>query len=186
MLTTSGKTHLVKVPEPINFDVSDIQDQPDYFSQAYVPVAVSLDGEFNSVFVNRVIPDSIKADAYKTIERSKSTRMIVVSSSDIITNELQGQGKDTQVLPMGYDRTSKQLFGNREFIVNAINWLTDDEGLMQLKTKQQQIYLLNKSAAYENRDKYSVLSILIPIVIISLIMGSVFLYRKRKYVNTIE
>lgn len=185
LLTTSGKTHLVKVPEPINFDVSDIQDQPHYFNQAYVPVAVSLEGEFNSVFVNRVIPDSIEADAYKTIAKSQSTRMIVVSSSDIITNELQGQGKDTQVLPMGYDRTSKQLFGNREFIVNAINWLTDDEGLMQLKTKQQQIYLLNKSAAYENRDKYSVLSILIPIVIISLIMGSVFLYRKRKYENNI-
>ncbi len=181
LLTTSGKTHLVKVPEPINFDVSDIQSQPDYFSQSYVPVAVSLAGEFNSVFVNRLIPDSINADTYKTIEKSQSTRMIVVSSSDIITNELQGQGKDTQVLPMGYDRASKQLFGNREFIVNAINWLTDDEGLMQLRTKQQQMYLLNKSAAYEYRDKYAILSILIPITMMSLIMGSVFLYRKKKY-----
>ncbi|MFV0331138.1 MAG: gliding motility-associated ABC transporter substrate-binding protein GldG [Dysgonomonas sp.] len=186
LLTTSGKTHLVKVPEPINFDVSVIQYQPDYFSQAYVPVAVSLEGEFNSVFVNRVIPDSIKADAYKTIERSKSTKMIVISSSDIITNELQGQGENTQVMPMGYDRASKQLFGNREFIVNAINWLTDDEGLMQLKTKQQQMYLLNKSLAYENRDKYAILSILIPIIMMSLIMGSVFLYRKRKYENNIS
>ncbi|MDR1707543.1 MAG: gliding motility-associated ABC transporter substrate-binding protein GldG [Prevotella sp.] len=183
LLTTSGKTHLVKVPEPINFDVSDIQEQPAYFSQAYVPVAVSLEGEFNSVFVNRVIPDSIKTGAYKTIQKSQSTRMIVVSSSDIITNELQGQGKDTQVLPMGYDRASNQLFGNREFIVNAINWLTDDEGLMQLKTKQQRMYLLNKSAAYENRDRYAILSILIPIAMMSLIMGSVFLYRKRKYEN---
>ena len=181
LLTTSGKTHLVKVPEPINFDVSDIQSQPDYFSQSYVPVAVSLAGEFNSVFVNRLIPDSINAGTYKTIEKSQSTRMIVVSSSDIITNELQGQGKETQVLPMGYDRASKQLFGNREFIVNAINWLTDDEGLMQLRTKQQQMYLLNKSVAYENRDKYAILSILIPITMMSLIMGSVFLYRKKKY-----
>ena len=181
LLTTSGKTHLVKVPEPINFDVSDIQSQPDYFSQSYVPVAVSLAGEFNSVFVNRLIPDSINAGTYKTIEKSQSTRMIVVSSSDIITNELQGQGKDTQVLPMGYDRASKQLFGNREFIVNAINWLTDDEGLMQLRTKQQQMYLLNKSVAYENRDKYAILSILIPITMMSLIMGIFFLYRKKKY-----
>ena len=181
LLTTSGKTHLVKVPEPINFDVSDIQSQPDYFSQSYVPVAVSLAGEFNSVFVNRLIPDSINAGTYKTIEKSQSTRMIVVSSSDIITNELQGQGKETQVLPMGYDRASKQLFGNREFIVNAINWLTDDEGLMQLRTKQQQMYLLNKSVAYENRDKYAILSILIPITMMSLIMGIFFLYRKKKY-----
>lgn len=185
LLTTSGKTHLVKVPEPINFDVSDIQNQPDYFSQAYIPVAVSLEGEFNSAFVNRVIPDSIQTDGYQTIEKSRNTRMIVVSSSDIITNELQGQGTDTQVLPMGYDRASKQLFGNREFIVNAINWLTDDEGLMQLKTKQQQMYLLNKSLAYENRDTYAILSIIIPIAMILLIMGSVFLYRKKKYKNDI-
>lgn len=179
LLTTSGKTHLMKVPEPINFDVSDIQGQADYFSLSYVPVAISMSGEFNSAFANRTIPDSINAGTYKTIEKSRSTKMIVVSSSDIITNELQGQGQDTQVLPMGYDRASKQLFGNREFIVNAINWLTDDEGLMQLKTKQQQMYLLNKSAAYENRDKYAVLSILIPIAMMSLIMGSVFLYRKK-------
>ncbi len=186
LLTTSGKTHLVKVPEPINFDVSDIQSQPDYFSQSYVPVAVSLAGEFNSVFVNRLIPDSINAGTYKTIEKSQSTRMIVVSSSDIITNELQGQGKETQVLPMGYDRASKQLFGNREFIVNAINWLTDDEGLMQLRTKQQQMYLLNKSVAYENRDKYAILSILIPIAMMSFMIGGVFLYRKKKYEKNIS
>ncbi|GAB6009759.1 gliding motility-associated ABC transporter substrate-binding protein GldG [Dysgonomonas reticulitermitis] len=186
LLTTSGKTHLVKVPEPINFDVSDIQDQPDYFGTAYVPVAVSLEGRFNSAFANRVIPDSIKADAYKTVIQSLDTRMVIVSSSDIITNELQGQGEDTQVLPMGYDRASKQLFGNREFIVNAINWLTDDEGLMQLRAKQQQMYLLNKATGYENRDKYAILSILIPVVIMSLIMGGVFLYRKRKYENDIR
>lgn len=185
LLTTSGKTHLVKVPEPINFDASDIQNQPDYFGMAYVPVAVSLEGRFNSAFANRAIPDSIKADAYKTVKQSQDTRMVIVSSSDIITNELQGQGEDTQVLPMGYDRASKQLFGNREFIVNAINWLTDDEGLMQLRAKQQQMYLLNKSTSYENRDKYAILSILIPVVIMSLIMGGVFLYRKRKYENDI-
>ncbi|MDR1091073.1 MAG: gliding motility-associated ABC transporter substrate-binding protein GldG [Prevotella sp.] len=185
LLTTSGKTHLVKVPEPVHFDVSDIQNQPGYFSTAYVPVAVSLEGNFNSAYADRVIPDSIKAGAYKTIKQSRDTRMVVVSSSDIITNELQGQGEDTQVLPMGYDRASKQLFGNREFIVNAINWLTDDEGLMQLRTKQQQMYLLNKAVAYENRDKYAILSILIPVVIMSLIMGGVFLYRKRKYENNI-
>jgi ABC-2 type transport system permease protein len=185
LLTTSGKTHLVKAPEPINFDVTDIQNQPDYFSMAYVPVAASLEGRFTSAFANRMIPDSIEADAYKTVTQSQNTRMIIVSSSDIITNELQGQGEDTQVLPMGYDRASKQLFGNREFIVNAINWLTDDEGLMRLRAKQQQMYLLNKAASYENRDKYAILSILIPVVIMSLIMGGVFLYRKWKYGNHI-
>lgn len=183
LLTTSGKTHLVRVPEPINFDVSDIQNQPEYFNQAYVPVAVSLEGKFNSAFVNRIIPDSVNASEHKTIEQSQNTKMIVVSSSDIITNELQGQGKDTQVLPMGYDRASKQLFGNREFIVNAINWLTDDEGLMLLRTKQQRMYLLNKSTAYANRDKYAVLSISAPILLMTLIMGTIFLYRKRKYGN---
>lgn len=181
LLTTPANTHLVKVPDMIDFDIAKIQDNKDYFNQQFVPVAVSLEGVFTSVFQNREMPDSIKADNYKTKNTSEKTKMIVVSSSDIITNEIQGQGQSSQVLPMGYDRVSQQHFGNRDFIVNAVNWLTGDDALMQLRTKQQKLYVLNKKEAYENRNQYAILNIAFPVFFIALVMGSIFLYRKRKY-----
>ena len=140
-------------------------------------MAVSLEGVFTSVFQNRMMPDSIKADSYKTKNISERTKMIVVSSSDIITNEIQGHGQSSQVLPMGYDRVSQQQFGNRDFIVNAVNWLTGDDGLMQLRTKQQKLYILNKKEAYENRNQYAILNIAFPVFFIALVMGSISLYK---------
>jgi ABC-2 type transport system permease protein len=181
LLTSSANAHLVKVPEPINFDIEPIQNQPDYFNQPFIPVAVSLEGVFNSVFQNRAIPDSVNIGARQTAGRSKVTKMIVVSSSDIITNEIQGQGANSQILPMGYDRVSQRQFGNQDFIVNAVNWLTDDGGLMGLRAKKQQLYILNKKAAYENRNLYAALNIGIPVLFIALVMGTTVLCRKRKY-----
>lgn len=181
LLTSSANTHIVNVPEPIDFDIERIQKQPDYFNQQFIPVAISLEGIFNSAFQNRAIPDSINTETHQSIYQSEKTKMIVVSSSDIITNEIQGKGKSSQVLPMGYDRVSQQQFGNADFIVNAVNWLTNDDELMALRTKKQQLYILNKKAAYENRDKYAIMNIGIPILFIVLIMGIAILYRKRKY-----
>lgn len=181
LLTTSSNTHLLKVPDIINFDVERVQGIPDYFNEQFISVAVALEGKFNSAFINRLIPDSVHSGNYKTVGLSKENRMIVVSSSDIISNEIQGQGDDTQVLPMGYDRVSQQQYGNSDFIINAVNWLTDDAGLMQLRTKQQRSYILNKKAAFENRDKYTVINIGLPILSIVIIIGGTFLYRKRKY-----
>ncbi|MBK5722462.1 gliding motility-associated ABC transporter substrate-binding protein GldG [Dysgonomonas sp. Marseille-P4677] len=181
LLTSSANTHLLRVPDLIDFDIERIQNMADYFNSQYIPVAVSLEGSFNSAFLNRMIPDDIDAKDYKPVNKSEETKMIIVSSSDIISNEVKGQGDDTQVLPMGYDRVSQQQFGNREFIVNAISWLTDDDGLMNLRIKQQQLYILNKKEAIENRDKYAVLNIVLPISLIILLIGSIFAYRKRKY-----
>lgn len=181
LLTSSANTHLVKVPDIIDFDTERIQNTPHYFDQQFLPVAVSLEGHFGSAFQHRAIPDSVTTIDTQRLDESKNTRMIVISSADIISNEIQGKGEKTEVLPMGYDRVSQQQYGNRDFIVNAVNWLTDDDGLMALRTKQQRLYVLNKKRAFETRDGYAVLNIGIPILFMALIIGGTFIYRKRKY-----
>ncbi|MDU1890711.1 MAG: gliding motility-associated ABC transporter substrate-binding protein GldG [Dysgonomonas sp.] len=180
LLTTSANTHLVKVPDLIDFDIERIQDITDYFNQSFLPVAVSLEGVFRSAYINRMIPDSV-ITSNKTVMESKPTKMIAVASSEIISNEIQGQRQNSQPLPMGYNRASNQQFGNRDFIVNAVNWLTDEDGLMALRAKKQQMHILNKKEAYENRNKYAVLNVGFPILFILLIMGGAILYRKQKY-----
>lgn len=181
LLTTSANAHLVKVPEMINFDVEHIQNTDDYFNQPYIPVALSLEGKFNSAFANRMIPEEVEPTGHKTVDKSSNTKMVVVGSSAVISNEIQGTGVNTQVLPMGYDRVSQTQFGNRDFIVNAVNWLTDDDGWMDLRTRQQQLYVLNKKAAYDNRNKYAILNTVLPTLLMLFLIGAVFAYRKRKY-----
>lgn len=179
LLTTSAYTHIVKVPDVINFDTEGIQDTPNYFDKQFIPVAVSMEGTFNSVFTNRILPDSVNHKSF--ISKSKPTKMIITSSSDMIRNNLDGEGQDVDILPMGYDRVSNIQYGNPDFILNAIDWLVDDEGLMSLRTKQQQLYPFNKQLVYEQADIYKVLNVAGPLLFIILVMGSVFVYRKRKY-----
>lgn len=180
LLTSSANAHLLQVPEIIDFDVEHIQDKPDYFNQPFVAVAVSLEGEFTSAFINRLVPDSVHG-VNKSIGQSTHTKMIIVSSSDIISNDIQGQGQSSRALPMGYDRVSEQQYGNRDFIVNTVNWLTDEDGLMSLRTKQQKLYILNKKEALDSRDNYMVLNIGFPVLFMVSLMGIIYIYRKRKY-----
>lgn len=181
LLTTSGNTHLVDVPEPVSFDVEDIQSQAGYFDQSFIPVAVALEGSFGSVYTNRLKPEGIEDRQYVPVEKSRPSKMVVVSSSKIIANELEGRGDDARIVPMGYDRVSKQQFGNPEFIVNAVNWLTGDEELMALRVKHRQMYLLDKNLVYAGRDKYAALNTGLPVLFILLVIGGVSFCRKRKY-----
>lgn len=181
LLTTSQYSHIVPVPEMITFDVEHIQSNANYFKESFLPIAVALMGNFQSAFVNRIVPDSVELNAYKTQTESVETKMIVVGSSDIIKNEIVGEGDASEVLPMGYDRVSGRRYGNRDFIVNAVNWLANDDEWMELRSKNQQLNLLDKKQIYDNRTKYTLLNILFPICWIILILGSVFLWRRYKY-----
>ncbi|GAB6012192.1 gliding motility-associated ABC transporter substrate-binding protein GldG [Viscerimonas tarda] len=177
LLTTSPRTHVVDIPESITFDVSAIHADASYFNQSFLPVAVSLQGRFNSAFTNRLIPDSVVMDGRLPASSSQPTKMVVASSSDVIKNELSG----SQVLPMGYDRVSDRQYGNRDFIVNAVNWLAHDDEWLSLRTKQQQIRLINKQLIYSERTFYSLLNTGLPLVFVLLVTGGYSFYRKRKY-----
>jgi len=180
LLTTGMHSHTVSVPEIIDFDIQKIQSDPHYFNDSFLPVAVSLEGVFNSAFLNRPMPDSIYSSGYKASNKSKHTKMVVASSSNIIQNEIAGHGSNTQVLPMGFDRISGQQYGNREFIINAVKWLANDD-LMWLRSKSQKLNLLDKQKIYENRNKYVFLNIFIPLLFIGCITAYVNIRRRLKY-----
>lgn len=183
LLTTSQHSHIIPVPEMITFDVEQIQSDPHYFRDSFLPIAVALSGKFQSAFNNRLVPDSVYLDGYKTHMESLDTKMIVVGSSDIIKNEIIGQGDNSEILPMGYDRVSGRKYGNKDFIVNAVNWLANDDGWMELRSKTQQLNLLDKKLIYDNRTKYAVLNILFPVCFVVLILGGATLWRRYKYIR---
>lgn len=181
LLSTSAKTHVVSVPETVDLDVQRIQSEPNYFNESYLPVAVSMDGTFQSAFVNRPVPDSIIPSNHQTLVQSKRSKMIVVASSDIIRNEIVGQGENSQLLPMGFDHVSGRQYGNKDFIVNAVSWLADDDNLMSIRNKTRQLNLLNRQLIYEKRNQYALLNTFVPILVVIVFTSIIYYRRKRKY-----
>lgn len=134
LLYSSNKSRVSKVPDPISYDNAIIGGYISDFNQKNIPTAISLQGIFESAFANRVIPKEV-VGANSTLTQSKETRMIVVSSSNIIRNGVKGYGNQTQIVPMGFNAIHSKQYANREFIINAVNWLTDDDNWMQLRMK---------------------------------------------------
>lgn len=181
LLTTSSETHVIQVPEMINFDQSKIQLDKNYFDQSFLPVSVALKGNFNSSFTDRIIPDSVVMHDRSFKSNSIPTKMVVASCSDIIKNDWFERESQMQILPMGYDRVSDKQYGNRDFIVNAVNWLANDDDWLSLRSKEQKIRLLNKQLVYSERNFYVILNIVFPLFFVLTIVGGFNIYRKYKY-----
>lgn len=179
LLTTSANTHIMQVPEMVTFDINKSELNDQYFNHSYIPTAIALSGNFVSAFQNRSIPEGILTDNHTRKDISNTTKIIVVSSSQLIKNEVLPH--NNQVLPIGFDKVSGIQYGNRDFVINAVNWLTSDNEWQSIKNKQITQRLLNKQLVYQNRTYYASLNTSIPIIFIGLIVGLTMLYRHRKY-----
>lgn len=172
LLATSNATHIISAPAAIN--VEEIELTPDYFNLAYVPVAVALDGVFPSLFAHRLMPQNI-TNAPAKLKESVPTKQIVMASGSFISNDIQ----DGQPLPVGYDRYTQTQFGNRDFFVNALLYLTDDQGWINLRNKQLKIRLINKNIATNARLPLQLINVGMPLLLLA-IFGVVFLWMRRR------
>lgn len=174
LLATSTASRVTATPGEVN--LNDMNPDMNQFVYQYVPIAVSMEGEFTSAFAHRMIPEGIQSDE-AIRKQSAKTRQIVIGSGSILMNETQ----KGQVLPMGYDRYSGMQFSNRDFITNAVLWLTDSEGLIGLREKNVVLRLLNDKRAHEKRTEVQLISAISPVAILLLIAGIVYIIRRRKY-----
>ena len=177
LLATSTATRLI--PTPAEVDLGDLNPDMSTFRYQYVPVAVALEGRFPSVFAHRMVPEGIDGAAAGNGVRKESevSRQVVVASGSVIRNEIQ-QGK---ALPAGYDRYSGMQFANRDFLVNAVLYLTDEQGLIPLRQKTIALRLLNDRRAHEQRTQMQLFSTITPVALLTLIGLIVFLIRRYKY-----
>jgi len=174
LLATSTASRVTGTPGEV--DLSDMNPDMSTFVYQYVPVAVSLEGCFASAYAHRMMPEGVETD--EPIRKSGvKTRQVVIGSGSVLLNETQ----KGQVLPMGYDRYSGMQFSNRDFVTNAVLWLTDSEGLISLREKSVALRLLNDKRAHDERTKVQLISTISPVAILALIGGIVWIVRKRKY-----
>lgn len=174
LLATSTASCLTATPGKV--DLNDMNPNIEQFKYQYIPIAVSLEGVFPSAYAHRMMPDGIASDE-KIRKQSTPTRQIVIASGSIVINETQ----KGQILPMGYDRYSGMQFSNRDMIVNCLLWLTDSEGLINLREKDITLRLLNDKRAHDERLTVQLISTISPIAILALVGVVVMIIRKRKY-----
>jgi len=180
LLATSDNTHIVGTPTNIDLGETPNANDKAYFNLGYVPVAVSLEGVFQSNFTNRMTPAGL-TNTQPILEQSSKTRQIVVADGDIIRNETSGVASDSTTIPLGFDRYMNQQFGNKDFMLNAILYLADNEGWMELRNRTIKLRLLNKRISSEDKTFWQMVNVLIPIGVLLVFGIGYQIIRKRKY-----
>ena len=175
LLATSSASRLTSAPAKVDLSMGSDSEG---FNQAFVPVAVSLEGVFPSIYAHLLPPEEVTLTT-PLLRESKPTRQIVVAAGSTIRNDWQ-QG---QPLPLGYDRYTQMQFGNRDFMVNAVLHLTDDRGWLQLRQKEFTLRLINDQRARQTRIAAQVISIVIPLALLAIVGGAMLILRRKRYVK---
>ncbi len=180
LLTTSEYTRIIGVNFPIEISLKNISEpiNKKLFNSQYVPVAVLLEGQFPSLYKGRLVKRYLPKGAH-FIQESKPTKMIVVSDGDIIKNVVKSTG---EIMPLGFDKYSLMVYnGNKQFIINALNYLCDDKGLMSIRSREFKLRLLDQRIVNKQKTFWQIFNLITPILII-IIMGLIInLIRKNKY-----
>lgn len=178
LLQSSPYSRLVQTPVNISFDILENPVDENLYNQGPQPMAVLLEGTFQSVFTNRSSPvDSVPPD-FQRKDTSNTTAMIVVADGDLIRNQFDNRG---QPLPLGYDRYLEETFGNADFVLNAINYLNDDSGIMEARNREVRLRLLDKNKVNPQKLTIQLVNISLPVIFLFIFGFLRFFLRKRKY-----
>jgi ABC-2 type transport system permease protein len=172
-------------PNPVRVSLSMIKFNPDarLFKQPFRPVAVLLEGRFNSLFLNRIAPDFLRVlrDSlkyqFKGITDTAGS-MIVVADGDMFLNSIS-QTRGLQ--EMGYWEYTQSLFANKSFLLNCLEYLTDPYSLLDARSKDVKLRLLDQKRAEEEEGKWQAINIGVPIAIILVFASCYLFFRKRRY-----
>lgn len=179
LLTSSP--YAMTVNAPVLVDLEMLRQQPDerQFTRGPFPVAVLLEGEFMSNYVYRIPPEVAENKALEFRKKSKPTKMIIVADGDIVKNQFNL--KQGYPLPMGYDQWTRESFGNRDFILNAMNYLCDETGLITVRSRELKIRMLDMKKVEAESLFWKLLNILLPVIAVLVFGMARFRLRKMKF-----
>jgi len=179
LLHSSKNTKVQPTPARISLAMAMNKPKENQFKNPYQPIAVLLEGEFSSVIEYR-LPDKLLSDpGFKYIDHGLPTKMIVVADGNVALNDMDF--KTSSVLPLGYDKYTRQTFANKTFLLNCVNYLLDDEGLLQLRSREVKLRLLDKKKTEMQRSKWQFINVALPLLLIFGFGISQHYWRKKKY-----
>ncbi|OQP58654.1 gliding motility-associated ABC transporter substrate-binding protein GldG [Niastella populi] len=183
LLASSERSRIISTPAIVSLNSIKTEDDMKTFDRPFVPVAVLLEGRFSSLYTNRLSTGALDtlASMYKQPFRAATqneNKMIVVSDADIVANPVTA---NEGPLYMGYNQFTNYQYANKDFFLNCIQYLTDSSGILETRSKDFTLRLLDPAKTEESRGKWQVLNIGLPVLLV-LIFGVVYqAVRKRKY-----
>jgi ABC-2 type transport system permease protein len=183
LLSTDTNSRSLQSPAMVSLQSVKTEDDLKTFNKSYLPVVVLLEGRFNSPYANRI--SQSKKDSLAQLmglpwlgQAAEPGKMIVAGDADLVTNQFtQTEGP----IPMGMQRLENYQFANREFLQNSLDYLLNANPIVAARSKDITLRLLDKQKVAEQKTKWQLINIAMPILLI-LLFGVVYhANRKRKY-----
>jgi len=180
LLSTSQWAKVLSPPFMISLKEAEQMPDEKEFNKSNLPVAVLLEGKFQSAFRNRLIT-GVSGTGFKQRNESAETKMIVIADGDIIRNEVSRTGVSETPLPLGRDKYTGEMYGNRDFLVNCLNYLVDDNGVMELRSRELKLRLLDRARIKKEKFIWQIINIGGPVLLV--VLGGLILefFRRKKY-----
>lgn len=173
LLESAPLTKLEGTPREISLDVVTLEQNPKSFNKGNQTLVVLLEGEFTSVYNNRIKPFKLQKEKNKSV----ATKMIVIADGDVIKNDVIKNAPQE----LGFDRWAGQTYGNKEFLLNAVNYLLDDNGLINIRSKEIAVTFLDQQKITAQKTKWQLLNIALPLGLLALFGFTFNYFRKKRY-----
>ena len=177
LLLTSPYTQTLKAPVLISYNEARQQPDPKTYTGGVRLVGCLLEGRFQSLFANRILPGDPRAGGFRAV--GEPSRVLVCSDGDLIVNDVDY--KRNAPYPLGFDRYTRTTFANKDFALNAIDYLVDPNGVIAARTRTVALRPLDKIRVDAGRTGWQLLNILGPLALIGLIGVVWQVLRKRRY-----
>ena len=177
LLSSSPYSKLMVVPNLISLQMVEQEPDPATFQSDPQPIAVLLEGRFKSTFKNRPIPAQ-QENFSNRLDQSQPTQMLVLSDGDLFKNQV---GADGSPYPLGYDRYTQQQYGNKALLLNAVDFMSGDGDLLNLRSKELKMRLLDKALVKADKSFWQIINVLLPLLMLAIFGFFQHWYRKRKY-----
>ena len=173
LLSSSPLSKTEAVPKPIQLDIINTPPDKDFYNDGNKILGVLVEGAFRSAFLNRVKP--LKLD--RTVDQGPENKMIVLTDGDLIRNQV----RNGRPLELGYDKWTNNFFGNKEFLINCLNYLLDDTGLINIRNKKVTIPFLDEEKINDQKTKWQLINIGLPLCLTLVFGFLIHAIRKKKY-----
>jgi gliding-associated putative ABC transporter substrate-binding component GldG len=177
LLMTSQYSRRIATPVHININELRKNLRDSDYTTRNIPIGILLEGTFTSLYKNRFAPAGFESTEMK--EESNNTSLVVIADGDVARNDVNPRNNQPQ--PLGFDPMTNVTFANKDFLLNTLAYLTNENGLIQARNKEVKIRPLDKVQIKDERLRWQVLNLALPLVVL-IAFGIVRSYtRKHKF-----
>lgn len=177
LLMTSPYTKILKTPVLVGYNEARQQPDPRTYDGGVRLVGCLLEGPFQSLYAGRILPGDPRAPGFKA--SGQPSRVLICADGDLLVNDVDY--RRNVPYPLGYDRYTRTQFANKDFALNALDYLIDPDGVITARTRTVTLRPLDKIRVNDERTGWQLLNVLGPLVLIGAIGGVWQVLRKRKY-----